>query len=143
MSSYRTFNVPFEKSPEFATEFFYFFSECIDQLGSETEKWPSKVTFCGRIGKELIDLIEDKEWDFNRFNITHTQSPRNIIVIEYIKPLDQVEERGHLKGDSLHGQTMEGIPGDQTAAKIADHAMSMNFRIERKIRPKLEIELIR
>ena len=143
MSQRLTFNVPLEKDIEFATQFFYFFSECIHEIGSETERWPNKVTFLGDMGKELLDIIIEKDWDFKRFNLEHKISILNKIVIEYDKPLKQIYHTGYLKGDSLHDQTMNGIPGDQTVNRMRDNTISTSFTIERNIRPKLEVILKR
>ena len=143
MSQRLEYKVPFNKDSKFSTEFFYFFSDCVDRIGSETERWPNKVTFLGKIGKELFDIINEKEWDFKRFNLTYQKSILNKIIVEFDKPLDQIEERGYTKGDSLTDQTMEGIPGDKTVNKMKEHSMNMSFTIERKIRPKLEVILKR
>jgi hypothetical protein len=143
MSLRREYRVPFDKDSKFPTEFFYYFSDCIDQLGSDTGRWPNKVTFVGKIGKELFDIINEKEWDFKRFNLTYQKSILNKIIIEFDKPLDQIEERGYVNGDSLTDQTMEGIPGDKTVNQMKEHSMNMSFTIERKIRPNLEVILKR
>lgn len=137
------FNVPILKGNNFAADFFHFFADCIDQIAYENQKWPDKITFVGNIGKELIDIINDKQWDFKRFNLKHENSIVDKIIIAYSKPIDQIEDSGYISGDSLHGQTMKGIPGEKTMSSISNHAINTNFRIERKIRPKLEIKLIR
>ena len=143
MSQRLEYKVPFDKDSKFSTDFFYFFSDCIDRIGSETERWPNKVTFLGKIGQELLDIIINNDWDFKRFNLVHQNSTLNKIIIEFDKPLDQTEERGYVKGDRFTGKTMEGIPGDTTVSKMKEHSMNMNFTIERKIRPKLEVILKR
>ena len=138
-----TFNVPVLKDNNFAASFFYFFAGQIDQIASENQKWPDKVTFTGILGRELLDIINDKGWDFKKFNLKHEQSIVDKIIIEYSKPLDEIEDSGYAKGDSLHGRTMEGIPGSETMSKMNDHSLNMTFKIERKIRPKLEVKLKR
>jgi hypothetical protein len=137
------FNVPIVKGNDFPMLLFGLLSNQIQQLATEHEKWPNKVTFLGQIGKEILDIIEEKKWDFDKFNLTHEQTSVNKIIIEYTKPLDQIEDMGYAKGDSLHGQTMKGLPGDETISKLKNHSLNMSFQIERKIRPKLEIKLIR
>jgi len=137
------FKVPISKGDEFPMIFFEFFAGQLQQLLVEYQKWPNRVTFLGDMGKELFDLIYEKGWDFNQFNLSHTLTGVEKILIEYDKPLDEIEETGYLKGDSLHGQTMQGIPGSNTIGKLRDHALNTSFRIERKVRPKIEIKLIR
>ncbi len=137
------FKVPIEKGDDFPMIFFEFFAGQLQQLLIEYQKWPNKVTFLGRMGKELFDIIHEKEWDFDKFNLSHTSTGVEKILIGYDKPLDEIEETGYLKGDSLHGQTMKGIPGSDTISKIKDHSLNTSFRIERKVRPIIEIKLIR
>lgn len=146
----REFKVPHEKNSNFKMEFFSFIASCIDEIGSQTGKWPDKMSFIGNIGKELLDIIEENEWDFSRFNPTHERSIVSKIIIEYQKPLTQCEDRdiitgkeGTIKGDSLTGQQMNGIPGPDTISKISNYGLSTNFTIERQIRPKLEVKLVR
>lgn len=123
--------------------FFEFLAGQLQQLLAEYQKWPNKVTFLGDIGKELFDIIDGKGWDFNRFNLSHERTGVQKILIEYDKPLDEIEETRYLKGDSLHNQTMQGIPGGDTVGKLREHVLNTSFRIERKVRPKIEIKLIR
>ena len=123
--------------------FFEFIAGQLQQLLVEYQKWPNKVTFLGQMGKELFDIIKEKEWDFDKFNLSHTATGVEKILIEYDKPLDEIEETGYLRGDSIHGQTMNGIPGSDTIGKLKDYSLNTSFRIERKIRPKIEIKLIR
>ena len=137
------FNVPIQKGNDFPILFFEFFAYEIQNIAAEYQKWPDKVTFLGRLGQELYDIIIEKKWDFSRFNISHQHSPVNKIIIEYSKPLDEIEDRGYIKAESLNGQTMNGIPGNETVSKLKDFALNTSFKIERKIRPKLEIKLIR
>lgn len=137
------FNVPLIKDENFNIKFFYFFSDCIDQIASENNKWPDKITFIGNIGLELVNIINEKGWDFKKFNITNESSIVDKIVIEYSKPIDEISNTGYINGDSLTGKTVEGFPGSDTMSKINNHSLNMNFTIERKIRPKLEIRLKR
>ena len=140
---YVKFNVPIIKGSDFPILLFELLSNHIQHLAFEHEQWPNKVTFLGQIGKELFDIIEEKKWDFKKFNLTSEMAQVDKIIIEYIKPLDQTDELGYIKGDDLHGKTMEGLPGNETMSSIQSHSMNMNFKIERKIRPKLEIKLTR
>jgi hypothetical protein len=137
------FRVPIDKGNDFPMVFFEFIAGQLQQLLVEYQKWPNKVTFLGQMGKELFDIIKEKEWDFDKFNLSHTATGVEKILIEYDKPLDEIEETGYLRGDSIHGQTMNGIPGSDTIGKLKDYSLNTSFRIERKIRPKIEIKLIR
>lgn len=137
------FKVPILKGNDFPILLFNIISENIQNLAYEHRKWPNKITFLGQLGKEIFDIIDEKKWDFGKFNITHKLHTVDMIIIEYNKPLDQIDDMGYIKGDSIHGKTMEGIPGTDTISKLRGHSLNMNFKIERKIRPKLEIELIR
>lgn len=137
------FKVPINKESDFPMIFFEFFASKMQTLASEYNKWPDKVTFLGKIGKELINIIEDKGWDFTKFNISHESTLVEKIIIEYTKPIDEIDDLGYLSGDSLHGKTMDGIPGSNTVDKLKAHSLNTSFRIERKIRPTLEIKLVR
>lgn len=146
----RQFKVPQEKNSNFTLEFFSFIADCIDEIGSQTGKWPDKMIFMGNIGLELLNIIEKNDWDFKRFNLEHERGLVNKIIIKYQKPLKQCEDRdlitgreGIIKSDSLHGQEMKGIPGPDTISKISGYGLNTNFTIERQIRPSLEVKLIR
>lgn len=144
------FKVPFNKGPEFAAQFFNLISDCVDELGSQTGKWPDRITFSGSLGRELINLIEDKGWILDRFQMVQDPSSIDRMTVDYSKEIDLVQSVG-LNGatgpvfssESLNGQTMNGIPGPETIAKIQSHIISSSFKMEKKIRPKVEVRLLR
>lgn len=140
------FKVPVEKDASFNATFFQFLNKAILDCGDEVYKWPDKITFSGRLGLELYNIIEENNWSLDRFNPTHVKSPVDKIIIEFTKPVSQTEERGVVRDDKLHDKIIEGIPGKETVQKIQDYAsgsMSMNYNIERNVRPKVEIKLHR
>lgn len=138
-----TLNVPVEKSKDYKIQLFYFLSENIEKVAAEYGKWPDKVTFLGKLGKELIDVIYDMKWDLSTFNITYEKSIVHKIMIEYSKPLDEIEDLGYINGDSINGKEVGGIPTSETMSKLNQHVISTNFKIERKIRPTAYIKLSR
>jgi len=137
------FKVPIDKKSDFPMIFFEFFASRMQTFASEYNRWPDKVTFLGNIGKELINIIEEEGWDFTKFNISHKSTLLEKIIIEYTRPIDEIDDLGYLTGDSLNGKTMDGIPGSNTIDKLKAHSLNTSFRIERKIRPSMEIKLVR
>ena len=70
--------------------------------------------------------------------------------VDYSKEIDLVQSVGlngaigpDFSSESLNGQTMNGIPGSETIAKIQSHIISSSFKMEKKIRPKVEVRLLR
>ena len=61
------FQVPIKKDLAFIQEFFTLISENISDLSQEYEKHPNKIIFTGRLGKELLDLIQEKECTITTF----------------------------------------------------------------------------
>jgi hypothetical protein len=83
----------------------------------------------------------EKGWDLAKFN-PQAMAGGNIITFDYSKPLTQIEERGTtLFDESFNNRTMKGIPGPNTVQKIISTYSAPAFKIERQIRPKLEIFL--
>lgn len=137
-----TFKIPSQPDSEFEIQFFYFISLKIEELASETGKWPDQILFQGRLGNQLFKIIEERGWDFSRFNPTSDPlSILNKIIIQYSKPLDQIEDSGPIRGEDLNGKEVKGIPGDLTVSRILSNSISLNFKKERSVRPKLEIKL--
>jgi hypothetical protein len=144
------FRIPFNKGPEFSAQFFNLISDCIDELGSQTGKWPDQITFAGSLGKELMDLIESSGWNMDRFQLVQDPSVIDKLTVGYSKELDQVTSIGvdgkstpDFSTESMHGQMMNGIPGPDTVARIQAHVLSSTFKMEKKIRPKVEVRLMR
>lgn len=135
--------IPATKNSEFDVLFFNSLSQGLEDLAMETDKWPDQIIFHGKIGKELFDLLADRGWDLSRFNPTYVDNVVNKIVIQYSKPLDQIEDRGYAKGETLDGKITNGIPSSETMSKIVTASISPVFTIKRQIRPKLEIRLKR
>lgn len=144
--------VPQTKDSSFEIDFFQAISTGLESLAAETNKWPDKLLFTGDLGKELFDLIENKGWDLKHFNPCHIPGPVDKIIFEYSKPLEQIEDRGGVTmQDSLHGKTIEGIPGPETVSKIIGATIGqlpnkdphLAYTIKRTVRPKFEIKLKR
>jgi hypothetical protein len=137
------FKVPSKIDDDFAAQFFYFISLKVEELASETGKWPDQIQFLGKIGDSLFNLIEEKGWNFSRFN---PQSDRNSIlnkiIIQYTKPLSQISDTGVIRSESLNGKEIKGIPGEDTFSRILSNSISLNFKSEKTVRPKLEIKLV-
>jgi hypothetical protein len=137
------FEVPITKDPGFAGLLLETLSDQLIALKEETGKWPDQVVFGGPIGKELFSFIEERAWDLKKFGPTH-EGIVNKIVFGYSKPLDQIEDRGGTVFDErLHGKRVNGIPGPETIAKIVSTYAAPAFVIQRQVRPKREIILIR
>lgn len=138
------FKVPIEKKSEFISRFFNFISNQVSRIAFDNQKWPDSIKFTGPIGKELINIIKEKEWDFNRFNPVHVSGPTNKIIIEYLKPITQTSDTGATIDSSLNGKIIKGIPGPDTASKIVSYSSANTaFKIERTLRPSIHILLKR
>jgi hypothetical protein len=137
------FNVPQIKDPDFITSLFMLISDSISELKLESGKFPDRITFNGSLGKELYEIIVQKGWDLSRFGPKFENSISNRIVFDYSKPIDQITDGGAQLDSSLNGKTINGIPGPETVQKILSTTIGTGFTIERQIRPKLEIKLIR
>ena len=134
-------NVPKEKDAKFAQNLFVLISDSLCELRDETDKWPDRIIFSGPLGKEVHSFIMEKGWDLAKFN-PQAVAGGNIITFDYSKPLTQIEERGTtLFDESFNNRTMKGIPGPNTVQKIISTYSAPAFKIERQIRPKLEIFL--
>jgi hypothetical protein len=144
------FKVPLEKDSLFYQDFFMLMSNSMQELLIDYQKWPDEIQFSGRLGKELNDIIIEKEWDFSKFNIKCLPiSSLNKIIFKYSKPLtvsDFKTEDGsitHINADSLNQKTINGIPGSETMNKIILNSIGKGFNIEKTVRPEIEILLIR
>ena len=138
------FKVPIEKDVAFANSLLDVLSSCLTELKTETGKWPDRLIFSGSLGKEIHAFLIDKDWDLSHFNPTYLTSAVNKIRLEYSKPISQIEDRESTIFDgSLSSREISGIPDARTMAKITSVASSSGFKIERSIRPSLEIRLFR
>ena len=138
------FKVPIEKDLLFAQELFSLISEYVSDLAVEYEKLPNKIIFTGSIGKEVLDFITEKEWNFKGFNLESASGLLDALIFKYDAPLTQTEDRGAIfDGGSMHNKTINGIPGPETAQKIISAYSSPSFMIERTVRPEKRILLVR
>lgn len=142
--------MPIHKESRFSIEFFNLISECVNQLGSQTGKWPDLIIFTGALGDELMDLIESSGWNMERFQMTRQNSILDRMKVGYSKELDQISTIGidgkpasDFSTDSLADRTISGLPGPDTINRINAHVLSSTFKIEKKIRPEIEIKLTR
>jgi hypothetical protein len=139
------FQVPVEKDINFIQEFFALMSENISDLTSEYEKHPNKIIFMGSLGKELLNLIQEKEWNFKGFDLESANGTLNALIFKYSAPLTQVDGRMSplFDGGTLHGKEINGIPGPETTQKIISTYASPSFMLERTVRPEKRILLVR
>lgn len=139
------FEVPVEKDLKFVQSLFELISDNISGLAWENEKLPNQIIFTGPLGKELLDLIQEKEWDFNKFNLESTGGIHSTLTFKYNAPLTQTEGKLNtlFEGGTLHNKEINGIPGPETAQKILSTYSSPGFTIERTVRPEKRIVLIR
>lgn len=138
------FKVPKEKDSQFALNLFSVIEENLIELKMEAGTWPDRVVLSGPLGREVKEFITAKGWALDQFNLQEAASPVNKIVFEFSKPVDQIEERGTTIFDERLGEKkISGIPGRETAAKILSTYAQPAFKIEKQIRPKREIILIR
>ena len=139
------FQVPIEKDLDFTRDLFSLISENISDLAEEHEKLPSKIIFMGKIGKELLAFIREKEWNFKGFELESANSALDALIFKYNAPLTQVDGRMSpiFDGGSLHGKEINGIPGPETTQKIISTYASPSFILERTVRPEKRILLIR
>lgn len=107
------FKVPVKKPEGFSTIAFNELSNFLLIFVNDYGKWPDIINFHGKIGKELHEIITQKFDLSDKFILETHTSILNKIVIQYSKKLDMVDSH------------------------------STQFKIEKKIDPKLEITLIR
>ena len=139
-----TFSVPQIKSAQFTTDLFNLLSDSIFELRRECGKLPDKISFSGPLGKEVHSFITEKAWDLKQFGLIYVDSIVNKIIFEYSKPVDQIEDNGAtIFDEKLNGKTVNGVAGPETVQKILAAYAAPAFKIERQVRPKLEIRLIR
>jgi len=108
-----TFKVPLEKPEDFPNIAFNQLSDYLLIFVRDYGKWPDSITFNGTIAKELYIMISDKLDLSDKFILTTNNSILNNIIISYSKKLDIVDSH------------------------------STQFKIEKKIDPKLQITLTR
>jgi hypothetical protein len=138
------FGVPKIKDNEFSLQLFKFILDSIDELYLESGKLPDRVTLSGPLGKELHLFICEKGWDLKKFGICLSNALNDSIIFDYSKPIDQVEDRGGaIMDEGLNCKKVNGIPGPETIKKIISTYAQPAFKIERKIRPKIEVRLYR
>ena len=138
------FKVPLDKDSLFAQELFSLISEYVSDLAVEYEKLPNKIIFTGSIGKEVLNYIIEKEWNFKGFNLESAGGLLDALIFKYDAPFTQTEDRGAIfDGGSMHNKTINGIPGPETAQKIISAYSSPSFMIERTVRPEKRILLVR
>lgn len=138
------FKVPQIKPASFSTDLFNLLSDCMFELRGECGKLPDKLVFSGPIGREVHTFIVEKGWDLKQFGLQKSESIVNKIIFEYSKPIDQIEDNGAtIFDESFNNRKINGIPGPETIQKILGAYSAPAFKIERQVRPKLEIKLIR
>jgi len=139
------FNVPITKDAQFTQDVFQVMSDYLSELREEAGKWPNRITFTGSIGHEVYLFIVEKGWDFKAFNPTSTNGAgADKIIFDFSKPLTQIEDRGAtMFDDGFNNRQIKGIPGPATMQKIIAAYSAPAFKIERTIRPKIEILLTR
>ena len=137
--------VPYNKKSEFITRFFYTLSDSIDFLGYTYGKAPNRVTFHGKIGAEIMDLIKSKGWDLDRFNasVVSSSSIYSDIVISYSEKIKIKSDNGVIRNDGLSGKTINGIPGPDTVNKLISYSSNYTTTSEKWIDPKYVIVLKR
>ena len=72
------------------------------------------------------------------------------MTVDYSKDLDQIDDIDHngvskrsFSHESLNGKIISGIPSQDTLNNIVGKTSVSTFKIERKIRPKVEVSLTR
>lgn len=139
------FQVPIKKDLNFTQELFSILSDNISELSIENEKIPNKIIFTGNLGKELFNFIQEKEWNFKGFDLVTINGAQNSIIFKYVKPLTQKDGKMNtlFNEGTLNGKEISGIPGPETAFKIISTYSSPSFILERTVRPKKIIILVR
>jgi hypothetical protein len=136
--------VPIQKDQAFSGLLFNTLSESLIELKEETGKWPNRVTLTGSIGGEVHQSIVEMGWDLSKFGLKHLVGGANKITIDYDKPLNQIEDIGNTIFDSkLSNIEIKGIPSGDTMKKILGTYLNLSYTIERTVRPRREILLIR
>jgi hypothetical protein len=139
------FNVPLEKDSVFAQNLFSIISENVSDLVMEHDKLPNQILFTGPLGKEVLNFIQAKEWNFKGFSLESADGVHSALIFKYSSVLTQTEDRGGVifDGGSLHNKQINGIPGPETTQKILSAYSSPGFIIERTVRPEKRITLVR
>lgn len=139
------FNVPLEKDSNFAQSLFSIISENVSDLVNENDKLPNQIIFTGPLGKELLNFIQEKEWNFKGFSLESADGVHSALIFKYSNALTQVDGNMGVsfEGGTLHNKQINGIPGPETVQKILSTYASPMFTIERTVRPEKRITLIR
>ena len=126
--------VPFAKSTEFNIDLFKSIEHLVSELSLETGKLPTQLIFNGPLGKEVLLYLNELGWVLQGFKLIEGNAG-NSIEGGYSEAIDYVETRGAI-GDS-------SLPGPETMSKILGSMYSPQFTIEKKIKPNLQIKLVR
>ena len=139
------FNVPLEKDSAFAQNLFLIISENVSDLVMEHDTLPNQIIFTGPLGKELLNFIQEKEWNFKGFSLESADGVHSALIFKYSNALTQVDGNMGVsfEGGTLHNKQINGIPGPETVQKILSTYASPMFTIERTVRPEKRINLIR
>lgn len=138
------FNIPIEKDDTFAFSLFDLLAQNLSDLRNEAGKWPDRLTFSGPLGKEVHSYVVEKAWDLKKFNPIVSNGIVNQIIIDYSKPITQIDDSGAtIFDESLNNRIINNVPGKETMQKVLSKYAAPSFKIERQIRPSIEIELIR
>ncbi len=134
--------VPQEKDQGFSIQLFSALSEGLNELLSETGKWPDSILIGGPLGKEVHQFILSQGWKLDQFGIKYIGGLVNKIRLEYSKPLDEVREVGSTIFDKPLGDIeITGIPSKKTVDTIVSTYSNLSYTIKRNIRPSYEILL--
>jgi hypothetical protein len=134
--------VPFAKSTEFNIDLFKSIEHLVSELSLETGKLPTQLIFNGPLGKEVLLYLNELGWVLQGFKLIEGNAG-NSIEGGYSEAIDYVETRGAIGDSSLSGKIVNGIPGPETMSKILGAMYSPQFTIEKKIKPNLQIKLVR
>ena len=139
------FTVPSKKDSTFANDLFALILENVSDLEYENEKSPNTIVFMGPIGKEVLNFIKEKEWNFKGFKLESVGGVLDALIFKYNSPLTQKDGKSGVifDGGSLHGKEISGIPGPETMHKMFSSYSSPSYEIERTVRPEKRIILSR
>lgn len=137
------FKVPIIKDEEFSIQLFKLFSYSIDNCFMNTSKIPDKITFNGKLAKEILEFIIEKKWNFNKFKIDYIDNDVNMIIFSYSNEKYNEESNEYISSNKLSNIVLNSIPNKEIIDSFLRNYVNFSYSIKRPIYFKYQINLYR
>jgi len=137
----QTVRVPLKKDPIFEIEFKKYLLHQINQLYLEYNEIPDQVSFRGKLGMRLYNIVQSNNWNFNKTKMLHERGP-NEMEIHFTRNIT-VKKNSNIiptQHDSLDGKVVDGWL-DSKAVSSLTGSSSLNFDVEKTETPSVTILL--